>query len=62
MDGPFFTLYKWNRSFYNLYSVKNSRLKKYKSSDKSEDYLKKMRKLEISNLRKKLKKFFKILS
>ena len=52
MDGPFFTLYKWNRSFYNLYSVKNSRLKKYKSSDKSEDYLKKMRKLEISNLRK----------
>ena len=22
MDGPFFTLYKWNRSFYNLYSVK----------------------------------------
>ena len=58
MDGPFFTLYKWNRSFYNLYSVKNSRLKKYKSSDKSEDYLKKMRKLEISNLRKKIEKDF----
>ena len=54
MDGPFFTLYKWNKLFYNLYSVKNSRLKKYKSSDKSENYLKKFQKSEISNLRKKI--------
>jgi len=54
MDGPFFTLYKWNEKYYNLYSVKNSRLKKYNSSDKCEEYLKKIKKKEILDLKKKI--------
>lgn len=54
MDGPFFTLYKWDKKYFNLYSVKYSRLKKYISSNKSEKYLTKIKKLEIINLRKKI--------
>jgi hypothetical protein len=49
MDGPFYTLYKWNQKLFNLYSVKYSRIKKF------DNYYKAKKFLNDLSLEKKLK-------
>ncbi len=49
MDGPFITLYPQDKKIFTLYSVKHTRLKKFKNFDNCSSYLKKIKQKKIIN-------------
>ena len=63
MDGPFYTLLKWNQNLFGLYSVKDSRIVSSKRFNKVNRSLKNLtKKKRKASKRKNFKRIFKVLS
>tara|TARA_A100001015_G_scaffold227188_1_gene256620 strand:- start:2513 stop:3541 length:1029 start_codon:yes stop_codon:yes gene_type:complete len=58
MDGPFYTLYPWGDSIYNLYSVKFSRFKKTKKFASIKNYTNKINNNDLIKIKKKMEQEF----
>ena len=58
MDGPFYTLLKWNKDLFGLYSVKDSRIITSKSFDKVNKSFKSLTKKKEKQVKEKILKGF----
>ena len=58
MDGPFYTLLKWNRDLFSLYSVKDSRIVSSKRFDKVNRSVKNLPKKKEKQVKEKILKGF----
>ncbi len=54
MDGPFYTLLKWNNDLFGLYSVKDSRIISSKNFDKVNKSFKKLSKKKEAQIKEKI--------
>ena len=58
MDGPFYTLLRWNKNLFGLYSVKDSRIITSKNFDKVRKSFKKITKEKEGKIKEKILKGF----
>jgi hypothetical protein len=58
MDGPFYTLYQWKKRLYNLYSVKYSRIKKFKFYSSATRAIKNLALADKYKLKTKIENYF----
>ncbi len=58
MDGPFYTLLKWNKDLFGLYSVKDSRIKTSKNFDVVRKSFQKLSKKKEGKVKQKILKGF----
>ena len=58
MDGPFYTLLRWNKDLFSLYSVKDSRILTSKNFDKAKESFKKLSTKKENQAKEKILKGF----